>query len=245
MKSRKTRNPNKDISSPFTEHITELRSRLFVYAFSLCVCVLIGYVLHSHIIEILTKPLGQPLFYASVTGGFDFVFQISFFFGFLLSVPMLLYQLFRFTEPALPPTSNKKILLYLLASAFLLCVGIAFAYCVSLPSTLFFLGSFSNGNIKTLISTSEYFSFISGYLVGFGIAFQLPLILLFIDSIHTLPMGVLFRQQRIVIVVSFVIAAILTPTPDLVNQTIFALPLILLYQGSLVLIWLQHRSKIR
>lgn len=242
MKSRKTRNPNKDSPLPLTAHLRELRSRLFSYLSCLLVGVFVGYLLHESVIDILTKPLGQPLFYASVTGGFDFVFQISFFFGFLLAVPILLYHVFRFIEPALPSKRPRKILFYLLASVLLLGLGIAFAYFVSLPSTLYFLGSFATGDIKTLISTSEYFSFISSYLVGFGIAFQLPLILLFIDSVYHLPLRLLVHQERLVIVVSFVIAAILTPTPDIINQAVFAVPLILLYQCALLAIWVQHRS---
>jgi sec-independent protein translocase protein TatC len=242
MKSRKIRRPSKEARLSFTDHLSELRARFFHYLVFLCLGIGIGYIVHPHIISLLTKPLGQPLFYASVTGGFDFVFQISFFFGFLFSVPSLLYEVYRFVEPALPSRSSRKILPYLLASIVLLCMGIVFAYVVSLPATLYFLGSFAKGNIKTLISTTEYFAFISSYLVGFGLAFQLPLVLLFLDSVYPLPMQTLLRQQRFVIVGSFILAAVLTPTPDIVNQAIFAIPLILLYQCSLLAIWIRHRQ---
>lgn len=242
MKSRKTKNPkNKDLSLAFVDHLTELRSRAFAYLFVLVTGSIVGYLLNAQITSILTRPLNQPLFYSTVTGGFDFVFQVSFFFGFLLSIPMLLFQLFQFVRPALPVTSIRKIILYVLASAVLLIMGICFAYFVGLPMTLYFLQSFATDQIKSLLSTSEYFRFISGYLVGFGVAFQLPLIMLFIDSISPLQMKTLLGLERVVVVACFIVAAILTPTPDAINQCIFAVPLILLYQLSLVLIYLQHK----
>lgn len=108
--------------------------------------------------------------------------------------------------------------------------------------TLYFLQSFATDQIKSLLSTSEYFRFISSYLVGFGLAFQLPLIMLFVDSVSPLPMKTLLGLERVVIVVCFILAAILTPTPDVVNQVIFAVPLILLYQLSLFLIYFQHKK---
>ncbi len=243
MKSLKTRNPNKnDPARPFIEHVRELRSRLFSYLFVLGVGSFVGYWIHPQLITFLTKPLAQPLFYSTVTGGFNFVFQVSLFFGFVLSIPFLLFQIVRFVQPALPPIPFPQLLRYLVASIFLLLLGMGFAYFVSLPSTLHFLGSFGKENIMTLISVSEYFSFVVRYITGFGIAFQLPLIILVIDSYTPLSLRNLLRFERVVIVLCFVAAAILTPTPDIFNQAVFALPLILLYQLSILLIWLRHRS---
>jgi sec-independent protein translocase protein TatC len=121
-------------------------------------------------------------------------------------------------------------------------LGMLFAYFVSLPAALKFLGGFSSGEIKSLISTNEYFSFVTGYLIGFGLLFQLPLIMVFINKIVRLDFKKLMKLERWVILVAFIIAAILTPTPDFVNQTIMAVPIILLYQISALMIWFINRS---
>jgi sec-independent protein translocase protein TatC len=120
-------------------------------------------------------------------------------------------------------------------------MGAAFAYFITLPAALHFLNEFSSDQVKALISTNEYISFVTIYVAAFAILFQLPLILLFINHITPLSPGALMRQQRLVILLSFVAAAVITPTPDIVNQTFMALPIIVLYQISMALVWLVNR----
>jgi sec-independent protein translocase protein TatC len=122
-------------------------------------------------------------------------------------------------------------------------VGVVFAYFVSLPAALYFLSSFGSEEMASLISTTEYFSFVSRYMLGFGLLFQLPLIMILVNSVYQLKIRTLFKYQKWVILVSFILAAILTPTPDVFNQLIMALPIILLYQVSLGVIWLTHNHK--
>ena len=225
----------------FSEHLRELRSRLLSSVLFLVLGTIFGYTIHMHILEFLIKPLNQPVFYSSPAGGFDFVLKLSFLFGFTVSIPVGVYHTLKFAEPVLPEQSPRKILLVLLGSCALLVAGVCFAYFVSLPAALYFLGSFTSEGVQALISADEYFSFVTRYLMGFGLLFQLPLILLVINSIQEIPTTKLMQYQKWVLLLSFIIAALLTPTPDILNQLLMAVPLIVLYQLTIALLWLVNR----
>lgn len=120
-------------------------------------------------------------------------------------------------------------------------MGMSFAYFVSLPAALYFLDTFSNAGVQSLISTIEYFSFVTRYIFGFGLLFQLPLILLVINTIQRISIKTLMKYQKWVVLGSFVIAAVLTPTPDIFNQLLMAVPLIILYQLTIVLLWIVNK----
>lgn len=226
----------------FGTHLLELRSRLFTSLLSFIAGSIIGYLIHPTLIEILIKPWGQSVFYTSPAGGFDFVLKVSLLFGFLVSIPILLYHTIRFVEPVLPARTTPKLTLVLTASVVLLILGVCFSYFVSLPSALAFLSRFAGADIQALVSTDSYFSFASRYMLGFGLVFQLPLVLWVVNSINKIPTGKLMRLQKWVVLGSFVVAAILTPTPDIFNQLMMAIPPILLYQASIVFLWAVNRK---
>lgn len=233
----------KIIRQPFYSHIQELRSRLLWCLVTLILGSVLGYFLRDRILNLLIAPLHSSLFYTSPIGGFDFVLKISFMFGFLVSIPVIVYHILRFVEPAVPHHSRNLIIKSFVASTLLMLLGIAFAYYVSLPAALNFLGEFGSDKVKPLISTNEYLSFVSHYLIGFGVLFQLPLILVVLNKFYKLKVKNLLHLQRYVIVASFVIAAVITPTPDLVNQAIMAVPLLVLFYGSIILIYFINRKK--
>lgn len=227
----------------FADHLQELRSRLLWCVIIFILGSVVGYLLHPKILAILIHPLGQPVFYANPAGGFDFILRISLFFGFIVALPFFMYHCIRFIEPALPSNIPHLLLTIIVFSSLLLTTGMTFAYFVSLPAALYFLNNFASSDIQALISTTEYFSFITRYLIGFGVIFQLPLIMLLLNWIHPLSLKKLLSFERWVILASFIFAAILTPTPDLFNQLVMAIPLILLYQISILLIWIINRKK--
>jgi len=204
----------------------------------------VGYSLRDSILNLLLSPLNQPLYYTSPAGGFSFTFSLSLFFGFVVFLPFFIFQILAFVAPAIPFKARFSALKILLSSCLLMVLGILFAYFLSLPAALNFLNKFGSGEVRSLISTNEYFSFVARYLIGFGILFQLPLIMLFINKIHRLVFKKLLGFGRWVILISFVIAAILTPTPDIVNQTIMAVPVIVLYLVSVLIILAVNRSNV-
>lgn len=225
----------------FRFHLTELRSRLIWYLVSVAVGASAGFYFKDQILDFLIRPLNQPLYYASPAGGLDFTLKLCLFFGVIISLPMLVFQILKFCEPVISRKSKIILLNFLIWSSILFLLGINFAYFISIPASLQFLSTFGDGQLHSLISTNEYLSFISIYLMGFGLVFQLPLILLFINYLTPLSPKKLFGYQRILIVTSFIITAIITPTPDMINQSLMAIPIIALYQVSIGLVWIANR----
>ncbi len=246
--SKATNKPDSDYQligyKTFLEHLEELRSRLMWSVLVLVLGGIVGYAIHQTIFKLLIRPLNKPLYYTSPAGGLDFLIKICIFFGFICALPVLVYNFLKFLEPALPNHARKGMLRILLSSMILAIFGICFAYFISLPAALYFLASLGNGEITALISANEYLSFVMIYLAGFAALFQLPLILLFINRLRPWRPSQLMKFQGYVILASFIIAAILTPTPDPLNQTIMAVPIIVLYEVSVGLIWIKNRKLI-
>lgn len=218
------------------EHLNELRLRLMVVIAVLIGSSLLGYLLHERLLHILLSPLDAPLYYQTPGGGFSLLIQISLVFGLLLTTPVALYQILRFVEPALPEHSERWILAILVASLVLATAGAALALGVSLPLALHFLGEFGNGAVQPLIQADAYMSFVLTFVGGFALLFQLPLVLLVINQLHDLSPRMLLGRLRWVILGAFVGAAILTPTPDMVSQSLLALPIIGLYLLGIALV---------
>ena len=229
------------IQKKFIEHVRELQKRLlwiglFVAGFSL-----LAYAINKQLLNLLQQPLGQTLYYTSPTGGLTFLFKLCIVTGLVLALPIVVYNTFKFLEPLLDQQDRRSIAAYSLWSFVLAGLGIVFAYWLSLPSALNFLANFSQGGIESLIGVDEYFNFALAYVGGFAILFQLPLVVLFINRIKPLSPRKMMSAQRYIIVGSFIVAAVLTPTPDPFNQVMMALPIIVLYQISLLLVWLLNR----
>lgn len=159
---------------------------------------------------------------------------------------MLIYQVFAYFGPLIKTRSKRMFLVYVGASLILALGGIVFAYMVSLPAALHFLMNFgASSDIKSLITANEYFNFVLTYIAGFAVMFQIPLIVLLIDTIKPVSPGGLLKASRYVILASFIVAAVLTPTPDPVNQVLMAGPVIALYFMSICVVWVRSvvRSK--
>lgn len=226
-------------TQPFSEHVRELQIRLILVASTLFFGSVLGYILHNRLFQIVRRPLNEQLYYTTPTGGFNALIKISILFGILVTVPVFVYQIGKFLRPALRRYMGAvRIVLF---STALMVAGVLFAYFISLPAALHFLSNISSGDLQSLLTVNEYLNFIFGYMAGFAFLFQLPLLLLFINRIKPQDPRRLMKHQRFVVLFSFVIAAILTPTPDPLNQVLMAAPLILLYQFSVGLIWLVNR----
>ncbi|HLG90835.1 MAG TPA: twin-arginine translocase subunit TatC [Candidatus Saccharimonadales bacterium] len=226
-------------TQPFSEHVRELQIRLILVASTLFAGSVLGYILHNRLFQIVRRPLNEQLYYTTPTGGFNALIKISILFGILVTVPVFVYQVGKFLRPALRRYMGAvRIILF---SSALMVAGVLFAYFISLPAALHFLSNISSEDLQSLLTINEYLNFIFGYTAGFALLFQLPLILLFINRIKPQNPRRLMKHQRFVVLFSFVIAAILTPTPDPMNQVLMAAPIILLYQFSVGLIWLVNR----
>lgn len=228
----------------FAEHIQELRKRLMWSLLFVAIGGVIGYLLHDTILELLQKPLNDSLYYTAPTGAFNFILKLCIVFGVVVALPVVVYQIFAFFGPLLPQKTKRSIVWYVAWSIILAALGIAFAYFVSLPAALHFLVNFGNnaGDIQALITADEYFNFVLAYIAGFAILFQLPLIVSFINRVRPMKPKQMLGGTRYVILGSFIVAAVITPTPDPVNQAIMAIPIILLYFLSIFVIIFMNRK---
>jgi sec-independent protein translocase protein TatC len=221
---------------PVLAHVQELKNRLMKVCLMVVVFTIAAYSVRDKMLEVIQRPLNQTLYFTSPAGGFSFVFKMSAWAGIVVATPYIMYQTISFLRPLLSHIQRWTIVLYVVWSLNLALAGVLFAYFFSLPAALHFLARFSNEHIKSLITADAYFNFALAYLAGFAVLFQLPLVIMIINKMRPLTARRMLRAQRYIILISFIVAAILTPTPDPINQTIMALPVVLLYQISIVLI---------
>lgn len=227
----------------FLEHVHELRRRLMWPALALMVSGSLGYIFHAAIIAFLKQPLHQNLYYTTPAGNFNFIMKICVITGIVVAIPLLVYNLVTFIEPAIQKTIRKKsITTVSLLSLVLGVAGAAFAYYVVVPMSLRFFMGFSISGIKPLISADDYLSFILTCILSFILMFQLPLLILFINHIKPLQPRKLLKYERHVIVGSLVVALVLPFTYDPLTQFLIAAPIIILYNLSVVLVWLANRG---
>jgi sec-independent protein translocase protein TatC len=203
----------------------------------------LGYLLHEPILAFLVEPLQQTIYYNSPGGGLALVLHLSITFGVILTIPWALYHVIRFVAPALPPRSHLWLFGVVIISTVLALLGMAVAMLVSVPAALHFLERFGGDAVQPLISTDRYLSFILLYIGGFAAFFQLPLLLVLLSQFTSLTARQLLGFERWIILGAFVVAAILTPTPDPMNQALLALPIIGLYQVGVGAVWLMKHTE--
>lgn len=230
---------------PFIEHLLELRRRFFYVALSVAIWSAVAYSVEHQLIEALLKPShGQNFIYTSPIGGINFLFGVCLHIAVILSIPVIVYQFLRYIEPLMEAGSARFIRYGSAVSGILAGAGMLFGYFIGLPAALnFLLHQFVTAQIHPLITIEAYLSFVTMYMIGAALMFQVPLIVLFINRIKPLTPQKLFRYERWVILFAVVLALIMNPTPNLYDQIFVAGPIILSYQLSIGIIWWQHRRR--
>ncbi len=221
-------------------HLEELRRRLIYVALIVVAGLGLGWAFQGQISRALIRPLGESLYYSSPTGGLDFVMTLSICVGALLALPFAIYHSLSFIEPISHKPLTRNGMKIVITSFALAITGGLFAYFVTLPAALNFLKGFDEINVNPLLSAKEYLTFAMTYIFTFAIIFQLPLVMGSINRIKPLKPEKLVKKQRWVILASFIIAAFATPTPDPMNQAVMALPLIVLFNVSILVVWIQN-----
>lgn len=229
---------------PFIEHLYELRRRLFIVAVSVGIWSALAYgVEHSLVGWLLAPAHGEKFVYTTVGGGIDFLFRVCLYAGVLFSIPVIVYQALRYLQPLIKRQSMRFIVMCSLVSAGLAIAGIAFGYYLGLPSAIkFLLNQFHGEDISALITIQSYLSFVMLYLFGSSLLFQVPLIMFIINRIKRIKPRTLFKYERWVILISFIIGALINPSPRIYDMTILALPMIFSYQVGIFTIWWVNRT---
>ncbi|MGC8852143.1 MAG: twin-arginine translocase subunit TatC [Hydrogenobacter sp.] len=225
---------------PLTEHLRELRSRLIKSILAVLVGVGISFYFASYIFEVLKEPVKKSypqvqLITLSPTEPLFILLKISFVFGFILASPVVLYQAWKFVEPALYPNEKRLVIPITLFSIVLFLLGGSFAYFAVLPIALKFLIGigFSQLQATPFLSVDMYISFLLKMIIGFGLAFEMPIILYLLQRAGLVTEDQLKSFRKYFIVIAFTVGALIAP--DVTTQVLMAIPLILLYEISILL----------
>lgn len=228
-------------STTVYDHFRELQMRLVVSAIALAVASTVVYFFYGSILALLTSPLGAPLYYSTPAGSFTFVMKICFTGGLIVTIPVLAYNLIMFIRPAVEKVlSMKRVFITTASSTALALAGAAFAFYCILPGTLLFFKGFQVTGLNALISADNYLGFVTNIIIMFVIVFQIPLLVTFIDIVKPLQPKKLLRMEKWVILGSLVVALLAPFTYDLVTSLLIALPIIVLYNLSIIIVVTRH-----
>ena len=228
-----------DEKMPFTAHLEELRERLIKSFIAAGAGFLIAYGFKDKIFEILIRPLvkvmgeGLTLIYTGLPEAFFTYLKVAFLAGLMVASPVIIYQFWMFVAPGLYRKERKILLPIVVLSTFFFVGGALFGYFFVFPIGFQFFLGFANEKIQALPSMKEYLSFSAKLLIAFGLAFELPLVLTGMARMGIVTDVFLKKNRKYAILLFFVGAAIVTP-PDVVSQVLLAVPLMALYELSIV-----------
>ena len=217
-----------DGSMTLIAHLTELRSRLIKCLLAIAVGSGVGYYFIDDIMHYLTVPVGK-LYYMQPAEAFFTYIKIAVVVGFLLALPVIFYHVWRFFLPALTPAERLVLGIVVPVSVILFFLGLAFSFFLVFPAAIMFFKGFGNEELEALFSVNRYFEFVIMFVLPFGFVFELPLVITILGKLGFISSAFLRKYARIVIFLSFIIAAVISPTPDVFTQSMIALPMIVLY----------------
>jgi sec-independent protein translocase protein TatC len=234
--------PNPDRMS-FLEHLEELRVRLIRCMLSLVVGFAVCWYFHEQIFRFLTHPLrvADPNVKFIFTGPSEALIlhmKMAFFVGIFLMAPYLLYQVWAFVSPGLYAHEKAYAVPFIVMGTVFFLGGGAFGHYFLFPATFKFLIQFGGMDMQFLPKVDEYYTFYSWFLLGLGLVFELPVVIFVLARIGIVTPRFLLRQFKYAVIIAFVAAAFITPSPDVVNQTFLALPIIGLYLLGIGVAWL-------
>jgi sec-independent protein translocase protein TatC len=228
-----------DEKLPFTSHLEELRKRLITVFIAVGVGFVLAFGFKERLFKSLVQPLvnvmkeGETLIYTGLPEAFFTYLKVAFLAGLIVASPIILYQFWMFVAPGLYKNERRLMMPIVLLSSFFFIGGALFGYFVVFPwGFKFFLG-FATDTIRPLPSMKEYFGFSAKLLLAFGLVFELPLVLTFLAKLGIVSVEFLKKNRKYALLLFFAGAAILTP-PDVITQVMMALPLMVLYEISII-----------
>jgi sec-independent protein translocase protein TatC len=220
-------------TAPFSEHVEELKRRALACLAAFSVLSVLSWFVADKALAVASRPVGQLVFF-SPAEAFLVKFKISMLIGAVLASPALLYNFWRYVSPAL--LDSERVYGWLLPASYgLLLLGMVFGFLVVWPVGIKFLLSFQSENLKAMMSIGEYLGFLFYFLIAFGVVFQTPLIILFLSLTGIVSPEFLASKRKIAILVIFILAAILTPGPDVFSQLMVAFPMILFFEVGILI----------
>src|SRR2546423_4304501 len=244
--------PESETSKPFLEHLEDLRWTVVKMAITLVLAMLVCFAFRSLLVRVMQAPLHDvdpqvgALKALGITDSIVISFHLAFYAGIVVSFPLLLYFLAEFVLPALTAVEKRFLFPAIVGSFGLFLAGVLVCYFWLLPKTiLFFFRDTESLGCAPTWTVQQYYSFVTKFVLGFGLAFELPVVVLALVYFGLITYKFMARTRPYAVVLIFVLAAIIAPTPDLLTLVAMALPMSLLYESCIWIAWLMERRSAR
>jgi sec-independent protein translocase protein TatC len=217
-------------------HLEELRKRIIISVIALGVGMALCFIFKSWLLQFMITPLGdRKLITLSPTESFMTVFKVAGYAGMIIASPVIIYQIWAFVAPGLKTKEKRVVMFSTVFTTILFLCGIAFAWYLVLPRGLNFLLNYENEVFNQQVQASKYFTFVAFSLLGFGLIFELPAMILTLVRVGVVDVPTLRKNRKYAILIGTVASAALTPGQDLFSMLAMAIPFVLLFEVSLIL----------
>ncbi|MEW6002408.1 MAG: twin-arginine translocase subunit TatC [Nitrospirota bacterium] len=242
----------KDVKMPIIEHLADLRKRITISLIALLIAFVVAFIYSEDIFRLLTFPLryhvsfsfsspfvllieknvknNPPLVFLAPTEAFWMHMKISMIAGFVVSLPVIFSQLWMFVSPGLKEKEKKYVIPFVLIATIFFAIGVVYCFFFVLPFAMGFLLTYKTESLTPMLSVGKYVDFCLKFILAFGLIFELPIAIIFSTRMGIVSTRTLAKNRKYAYLIAFVAAAILTPTPDAFNQTLMAVPMIVLYE---------------
>lgn len=234
----------------FLEHLEDLRKRLFNSFLAIIITLIPSWFFSRDVFRILARPVtkylpeGTKLAYTGLTEPFLLYLKVSFLTAIFVSSPFIFLQIWYFVAPGLYQREKRLVIPFVIATTFFFLLGATFGYLVIFPwACRFFLNLGSD--FQSVITVNSYFNLSLKLLLGIGLVFEMPILVFFLAKIGVASSRWMLRNFKYAVLVIFIIAAIITPTPDMITQSILAIPMLLLYGLSILVVLFVEKAKRR
>jgi sec-independent protein translocase protein TatC len=241
--------PESETSKPFLEHLEDLRWTIVKIAITLVTAMVLCFAFRTVLVRVMQAPLHEvdpqvgALRALGITDSIVISFHLAFYAGLVLSFPLLLYFLAEFVLPALTAVEKQFLLPAILVSFGLFLFGVLVCYFWLLPKTiLFFLRDTESLGWTPAWTVQQYYSFVTRFVIGFGLAFELPVVVLALVRFGLITYKFMRRTRPYAIVLIFVLATVIAPTPDFLTLIAMGLPMCLLYESCIWIAWAMERK---
>jgi sec-independent protein translocase protein TatC len=251
----------------FFEHLGDLRKKIMVSLIATCITFVVAFAYSEYLMEFLMFPLrynlvfsvkklyiyfapqnklgAMKLVFLGPAEGFWMNMKIAFVAALILALPVIFQQLWSFISPGLHHKEKKYVVPFVVVATGLFLTGAAFCFFVVLPFAMSFLLTYKTGDfMMPMLSVGQYVDFCLKFVLAFGAVFELPIFIVFFVRIGLVTPQTLAKHRKYAILIAFIVAAILTPTPDAFNQTLMALPMIVLYEVGIIVARIVVKPKV-
>jgi sec-independent protein translocase protein TatC len=255
----------KENKMPFTAHLTDLRKRIVVSLIAVLIGFIAAFAYSEDLFRFLTFPLRYnvllsistpfvqlveksvkntpPLIFLAPAEAFWMHMKISLIAAFIASLPVIFLQLWKFISPGLLHKEKKYVVPFVFVATVFFLVGAAYCFFLVLPFAMGFLLTYKTASMTPMLSVGSYVDFCLKFILAFGAIFELPIAIIFFTRMGFVTPKTLAKHRKYAILLAFIVAAILTPTPDIFNQTLMAVPMIVLYEVGVLVSRIFVRSK--